>query len=113
MAFQRQSFVLSDGEKLAVGYSHYDRMYLFDAYHVKELIAYTDYVDFVSWGDPCVSQVVTGERIEFTVSSVGKSSSIPYEEGVKLFRSPKDMSVNDLLALAFQKMEARQEHCSA
>lgn len=101
--------LFSDGEKLAVGFEAYDRMFLLNSYYVRELSMHCDVVDV----NPGVlrgfrEQIATGQRVEFTVSSIGRVSDIPFKEGVKLFRGADDLSVNELLALAFQKMEDRQ-----
>jgi hypothetical protein len=34
--------------------------------------------------------------------------SVPFEEGIKLFRNADSLSVNELLAIAYQKMDSRQ-----
>jgi hypothetical protein len=34
--------------------------------------------------------------------------SVPFEEGIKPFRNADSLSVNELLAIAYQKMDSRQ-----
>lgn len=105
--FGSRGCLFSDGEKLAVGFEAYDRMFLLNSYYVRELSMHCDVVDVAALGGFC-EQIATGQRVEFTVSSIGRVSDIPFKEGVKLFRGADDLSVNELLALAFQKMEDRQ-----
>jgi hypothetical protein len=102
-----QGCLFSDGERLAVGFEAYDTMFLLNGYYVRELSMHHDFVDINILGG-FYEQVTTGQRVEFTVSSSGRVSDVPFKEGVKLFRGAGDLSVNELLALVFQKMEARQ-----
>lgn len=100
--------LLSDGERIAVGYEAYDSMYLLEQYRVTDLSFHTDLINVMFCDGVFNRQITTGQRIEFTISSYGKCSSVPFNEGMKLFRNADSLSVNELLALAFQKMEARQ-----
>ena len=106
-ALDSRGCLFSDGEKLAVGFEAYGRMFLLNSYYVRELSTHYDFVDIDILGG-FREQVTTGQRVEFTVSSSGRVSDIPFKEGVRLFRGADDLSVNELLALAFQKMEDRQ-----
>lgn len=106
-AWDSHGCLFSDGDRLAVGFEAYDRMFLLDSYYVRELSMNHDSVDIDICGG-FREQVTTGQRVEFTVLSGGHVSSIPFKEGVKLFRGADTLSVNELLALAFQKMEKRQ-----
>jgi hypothetical protein len=106
-AFDSRGCLFSDGEKLAVGFEAYDRMFLLNSYYVQGLSMHHDYVDINVLGG-FREQVTTRQRVEFTVSSIGRVSDVPFKEGIKLFRGADDLSVNELLALAFQKMEDRQ-----
>ncbi len=97
--------LFSDGKKLAVAWPELESMFMFSEFHVNSLKLSVDYYDVTRMGGPSTS---IGVRETCNISVVaGRSKQIPLDEGMKLFRSVDSMSVSDLLAAAYQKMDAR------
>jgi hypothetical protein len=107
----QQSFylgcVISDGQKLLVSWPGSGYCFLLHGYIVTDLTCYTDTVDVTHYGPPSFS-LATGQRLEFTVVNSGLVESMKLENAGKLFRSADSMSVDELLAVVYQKMEQRQ-----
>jgi hypothetical protein len=98
--------LFSDGKQLAVAWPELESMFMFSEFHVSNLEASVDYHHVTSMGDGFTKSIVVSETCNISVVA-GSPMRIPLDEGMKLFRSVDSMSVSDLLAAAYQKMDAR------
>jgi len=103
-----RGFLLADGEKLAVSFPASGRMFLVPSYYPVSFSISTNNIEISAYGDPFPHYMPVRESIEISISGHGPIESIPLEEGVKLFRNADSMSVNELLAVAYQKMNNRK-----
>jgi hypothetical protein len=105
-----RGFLLADGEKLAVSFPTSGRMLLVSTYYPVSFSINTDNIEISAYGDPHSNffYMPIQESIEISISGYGPIESIPLEEGMKLFRNADSMSVNELLAVAYQKMNNRK-----
>jgi hypothetical protein len=108
MQLQR-STLFSDGKQLALSSFSDERMYLLPSFVVTNFELQTHYAEYMMMGGFSPNHLPTGHTCTIEIQSTGSCTSIPLEEGMKLFRSVDSMSVSDLLAAAYQKMEARSE----
>ena len=107
-----KSLLLSDGSRLAIEWPSWDRWLFFDDFRVTELQCemHEDIVDVMGYGDRYPVSVSTGRSIPLDLRiRCGQMEQFPLKEAHKLFRTAESMSVNDLLAVAFQKMKERDQ----
>jgi hypothetical protein len=103
-----QGFLLADGEKLAVSFPASGHMFLVPNYYPTSFSINTDSIEISAYGDSFRRYMPIRESIQIGISGYGSIQTIPFEEGMKLFRNADSMSVNELLAVAYQKMNNRQ-----
>lgn len=103
-----QGFLLADGEKLAVSFPASGHMFLVPSYYPVSFSVNTDNIEISAYGDPFPRYMPIRESIEISISGYGPIESMRLEEGMKLFRNADSMSVNELLAVAYQKMNNRK-----
>jgi hypothetical protein len=107
-----KSLLLSDGSRLAIEWPSWDRCLFFDDFHVTELQCemHQNIVDVTTYGDRYPVSMSTGRSITLDLRiRCGQVEQLPLKEAHKLFRTAESMSVNDLLAAAFQKMNERDQ----
>lgn len=105
---QGLGFLLADGEKLAVSFPAVGRMFLVPSYYPVSFSINTENIEISAYGDSFSRHMAVRESIEINISGYGPIESMSLEEGMKLFRNADLMSVNELLAVAYQKMNNRQ-----
>ena len=103
------SFLLSDGRQMAVGWPMLNQAFLLSAFHVSSVDVRNDEFTIRSYSDSGFfqHQVSGPQSIEITLFSSGPVSLAPYEEVLRLFRGTDQLSVNELLAIVYQKMNKR------
>ena len=104
-----QSALFSDGRQLALSSFSDKRMFLLSSFAVTNFEIECHYQSYMALGSVNSAQIPTAQTCTIEIRSTGQCSSIPLDEGMKLFRSIDSMSVSDLLAAAYQKMEARSD----
>jgi len=111
--FTERGFVIADGKRMAISFPQDARnrkdckLWLLSDYYPVEISCYQPTLDIQTYGGP-FSRMATG-RLEVTVEiKAYGAQSVPFEEGIKLFRNADSLSVNELLAIAYQKMDSRQ-----
>jgi hypothetical protein len=100
--------LLADGEKLAVSFPASGHVFLVPGYYPVSFSINTDNTEITAYGDRFPRHMPVRESIEISISGHGPIQAIRFEEGMKLFRNADSMSVNELLAVAYQKMNNRQ-----
>lgn len=111
-SYSDKSLLLSDGSRLAIEWPSWDRCLFFDDFDVTELQfeMHQNTIDIAGYGDRYPVYVSTGRSITFDLRiRCGQMEQLPLKETHKLFRTAESMSVNDLLAVAFQKMNERDQ----
>jgi hypothetical protein len=109
--FER-GFLLADGGRMAIclGARDTKNMYLVSNYYPTSLSIYI----YQPHQDVCLHggtpfAVCTGQQeVTIEIKAYGPVQNVPMEEGLKLFRNAESLSVNELLAIAYQKMSGRQ-----
>ena len=97
--FGEGGFLVADGKRMAVGFPQKTwakedrRLWLLSDYYPAKIS--------MSHFHPHQDEVT----IEIKAYGV---QSVPFEEGIKPFRNADSLSVNELLAIAYQKMDSRQ-----
>ena len=82
--------VFADGERMAVRFN--DSFYLVENYYLREL---------------AIQHTFPGqERVTLCIGATS-AKDISFNEGLELFRNIESYSVNELLAIAYKKMETR------
>ena len=109
MMQMQSSTLFSDGKQLAMASFSHEQMFLLSSFAVTNFELQAHYHNYMSMGLSNYSRIATGQTCIIELQSTGPCSSMPIEEGMKLFRSIDSMSVSDLLAAAYQKMEARSD----
>jgi hypothetical protein len=107
-----KSLLLSDGSRLAIEWPSWDRCLFFDDFCVTELQCemQENTVDITGYGDRYPRSMLIGKSITLDLRiRCGQMEQLPLAEAHKLFRTAESMSVNDLLAVAFQKMNERDQ----
>jgi hypothetical protein len=107
-----ESLLLSDGSRLAIEWPSWDQCLFFDDFHVTELQCemHKNTVDVMAHGDSYPRSISIGRSITLDLRiRCGQMEQLPLEEARKLFKTAESMSVNDLLAVAFQKMNERDQ----
>lgn len=113
----RELKLFTDGKRLAL-VSPYDT-YLLDAYAITDFCVETDYHTSPYLTDAWVNPRLGGEmigihemtsrRLQFTVRSMGRFGTCSDETISKMFLDANQMSVDDLLTLAYQKLNSDKE----
>jgi hypothetical protein len=98
--------LFSAGKKLAVAWPELESMFMFSEFHVNNLELSVDYYDVTRMAFGFTESIAVRETCNISVVA-GRPKQIPLDEGMKLFRSVDSMSVSDLLAAAYQKMDVR------
>jgi hypothetical protein len=107
-----ESLLLSDGSRLAIEWPSWDRCLFFDDFCVTELQCemHESTIDVMTCGDCYPRSLSIGKSITLDLRiRCGQMEQLPLKEAHKLFRTAESMSVNDLLAVAFQKMNERDQ----
>jgi hypothetical protein len=111
--FAKRGFVIADGKRMAISLPQFahdkkDRnLWLLSDYYATGISFYQPTAGFVGYGGEFAEMV--SRQPEVTVEIKARSvQSVPFEEGIKPFRNADSLSVNELLAIAYQKMESRQ-----
>lgn len=111
--FVERGFLVADGKRMAVSFpqsacSKEDRrLWLLSDYHPTEISISQPTHDVTVCGD--YFQRMTSGQPEVTIEIKAHGvQSVSFEEGIKLFRNADSLSVNELLAIAYQKMDSRQ-----
>ena len=112
-AYVEKGFLVADGKRMAVGFPQSAwakedrRLWLLSDYHPTGISYYTPTHDITTLGE-AFRQGVSGQpEVTIEIKAYGVQS-VPFEEGIKLFRNADSLSVNELLAIAYQKMDSRQ-----
>ena len=105
MSFQ-ESFIVSDGKQLLLKWGATDRYFFAESYYVRSLSVSSNFVDVTTYGNPAF-QLKTGQTLDFEITS-GSFKCIDNKEALQLFRTAESMSVNELLSLAYQKLNNRE-----
>ena len=107
------SFLIADGSRMAVSFPQGTqakedrRLWLLSNYYPTDISYFWPTFDATAYGDR-FTQVVRGQpEVTIEIKAYGVKS-VPFEEGIKLFRNADSLSVNELLAIAYQKMDSRQ-----
>lgn len=61
-------------------------------------------------GDSFVTPVVASQRVEFSVTSRGQLRFLSAEDAEHLFFDPATASVDELLRLAYARLDERSQH---
>lgn len=108
LRFER-GFLLADGDRMLVGFGSRDKdVYLMSNYVPTSLSFYQPWQDMVPFGGPARRVPAGPLEVTIEIKAHGPVQSIPAKEGMKLFRNAESLSVNELLAIAYQKMSGRQ-----
>ena len=98
--------LVSDGKTLAMRWN--DHSFLMNGFAITELRV--EYItQEVSLGGRYISPMPTGQRVRIQLSSVGPVKVGPASALDNLFLNANDLSVEELLKLAYQKIDARAE----
>ena len=111
--FVERGFLVADGKRMAVGFPQKAwakedrRLWLLSDYYPAEISCYQPSVDIQTCGGS-FTRIASGRpEVTIEIKAYGVKS-VPFEEGIKLFRNADSLSVNELLAIAYQKMDSRQ-----
>jgi hypothetical protein len=109
--FTERGFVIADGKRMAVGFPQrrFDSpksLYLLSDYHPTTISCWFPSVEVETYGNGPF-RVAGQAEVTLEIKAYGVQS-VPFEEGIKLFRNADSLSVNELLAIAYQKMDSRQ-----
>lgn len=105
-------FMLADGERMAIGFPAREfggekSVYLISNYRPASFSVYQPTVDIDTYGG-LSRQLPSGpQETTIEIKAYGPFTMASPEETMKLFRSASSMSVNELLAEAFKKMDER------
>lgn len=102
--------LFADGEKLLLKWPDYRQYFFLDNYCVTELsISNPPTIEVTSWGDSFGREIVVGSpMIDIRIQSRGSVQAMDIDKAEKFFRPAESMSVNELLALAYQKLNNRE-----
>lgn len=111
--FVEGGFLVADGKRMAVSFPQKTwaeedrRLWLLSDYYPTLISVFCPHHDIVTYGGQ-FARMASGQP-EVTVEIKAHSAqSVPFEEGIKLFRNADSLSVNELLAIAYQKMDSRR-----
>lgn len=97
--------LISDGKILAMRWN--DQAFVMPRFEVTNM---THYQERMPWSMGGLTQdVVTGQRIEVSFTSRGKVKMMPASQLDTLFLNANDLSVDELLQLAYRKIDKRAE----
>lgn len=99
--------LVSDGKTLAMRWDH--QSFVMERFAITELRSESTMQDFNIVGDPFPIRKKTGERVHIQLSSVGPVKVGPAHALDNLFLNANELSVDELLKLAYQKIDARAE----
>jgi hypothetical protein len=108
-----KSFLIADGSRMAVGFAQKpwakeDRvLWLLSDYYPAEISIFHPHQDIVTYGGQFARMASGSPEVTIEIKAYGVQS-VPFEEGIKPFRNADSLSVNELLAIAYQKMDSRQ-----
>jgi hypothetical protein len=111
--FGEGGFLVADGKRMAVGFPEKTwakedrRLWLLSDYYPTEISCYQPSVDIQTLGGPFARMAAGRPEVTIEIKAYGVQS-VPFEEGIKPFRNADSLSVNELLAIAYQKMDSRQ-----
>ena len=111
--FVERGFLVADGKRMAVGFPQktwataYRRLWLLSDYYPAEISIFHPHQDIVTYGGQFARMASGSPEITVEIKAYS-AQSVPFEEGIKLFRNADSLSVNELLAIAYQKMDSRQ-----
>ena len=108
-----KSFLIADGSRMAVGFPQNEwakedrRLWLLSDYYPAQISIFHPHHDIATYGGQFARMVSGQPEVTIEIKAYG-AQSVPFEEGIKLFRNADSLSVNELLAIAYQKMDSRQ-----
>ena len=111
--FLERGFLVADGKRMAVSFPQKAqakedrRLWLLSDYYPTGISILHPHYDIATYGGQFVRMVSGQPEITVEIKAYG-AQSVPFEEGIKLFRNAGSLSVNELLAIAYQKMGSRQ-----
>ena len=111
--FVERGFLVADGKRMAVGFPQKTwatadrRLWLLSDYYPAEISIFHPHKDIVTYGGQFARMASGSPEITVEIKAYS-AQSVPFEEGIKLFRNADSLSVNELLAIAYQKMDSRQ-----
>jgi hypothetical protein len=105
-----QSLLFADGEKLLLKWPDHGQYFLLGGYYVSQFsITSPPTIDIAGYGDSFRREVIVGPpTVDIHIESRGSFQSIDIDKAEQFFRSAYSMSVNELLALAYQKLNNRE-----
>ncbi len=110
--FVERGFLVADGKRMAVSFPQKARakkdrvLWLLSDYYPTEISVFHPHCDVTAFGGE-FTRIASGQpEITVEIKAYG-AQSVPFEEGIKLFRNADSLSVNELLAIAYQKMDSR------
>lgn len=103
----KESFVVSDGKQLLLKWGATDSYFFAENYFVTSLSISHDNFNVVSYDSPFFKAYSRTPSLDLRITS-RHFKPIEKEDALRLFRTVDSMSVNELLAAAYQKMNARQ-----
>lgn len=104
-----RGFLVADGDRMAIGLGPRDEknLYLVSDYYPVNLSIYQPHQDICVYGGSPFAVSTGQQEVSIEIKAYGPVQSIPMEQGLKLFKNANSLSVNELLAIAYQKMENR------
>ena len=111
--FVERGFLVADGKRMAVGFPQKAwakedrRLWLLSDYYPAQISIFHPHHDIATYGGQFARMVSGQPEVTIEIKAYG-AQSVPFEEGIKLFRNADSLSVNELLAIAYQKMDSRQ-----
>lgn len=103
----QESFIISDGKQLLLKWGTTDSYFYAKQYAITSLSVSNDVVDVFSHGGLPFQVEARPPVLDLGITS-GCFGPIEREDALQLFRTVDSMSVNELLAAAYQKMNTRQ-----
>lgn len=95
--------LISDGKILAMRWDTY--AYVMSGFAVTNMTHYSERQPWSMGND--IHSFVTGQHIEVSLTSCGPVKTIPASQLDNLFLNANDLSVDELLKLAYQKIDKR------
>jgi hypothetical protein len=97
--------LLSDGRTLAMRWE--DRAFIMSGFSVTNMTDYTEHMDVSFIGDLSPRHVPKSRHIEVSLTSCGPVKVVPASQLDTLFLNANDLSVDELLKLAYKKIDKR------
>jgi len=110
--FAERGFLVADGKRMAVSFPQNKwaekdrRLWLLSDYYPAQISMFHSTTDVTVHGDYFKRMACGQPEVTIEIKAHGVQS-VPFEEGIKLFRNADSLSVNELLAIAYQKMDSR------